>query len=159
MALMMFHKICFHGEIWLIIPKLSLLPLLIWSTISKSVFPHCSLVYALACYRSRWLMCKKYEPLWDYIQGQHMFAIEKGLCTFMYHKIFIWNTKDHYPGHSVWQNSKLLYLFSHIGLFTIATVSQTLNCFFFYFYLFILNLLLKVCFKKISPVLKLFSSL
>ena len=29
---MMGHKICFYGEIWLIIPKLSLLPLLIWST-------------------------------------------------------------------------------------------------------------------------------
>ena len=28
---MMGHKICFYGEIWLIIPKLSLL-LLIWST-------------------------------------------------------------------------------------------------------------------------------
>ena len=26
-------KICFNGAIWLIIPKLSLLPLLIWSTI------------------------------------------------------------------------------------------------------------------------------
>ena len=27
------HKICFYGEIiWFIIPKLSLLPLLIWST-------------------------------------------------------------------------------------------------------------------------------
>ena len=26
------HKICFYGEMWLIIPKLSLLPLLIWST-------------------------------------------------------------------------------------------------------------------------------
>ena len=30
---MMGHKICFHGEIWLIIPKLSLLSLLIWSTV------------------------------------------------------------------------------------------------------------------------------
>ena len=29
---MMGHKICFHGEIWLIIPKLSLLTLLIRST-------------------------------------------------------------------------------------------------------------------------------
>ena len=28
---MMDHKICFNGEIWIIIPKLSLLPLLIWS--------------------------------------------------------------------------------------------------------------------------------
>ena len=32
MVLMMGHKICFHGEIWLIIPELSLLPFLIWST-------------------------------------------------------------------------------------------------------------------------------
>ena len=31
---MMSHKICFYGEIKLIIPKLSLLPLLIWSTAS-----------------------------------------------------------------------------------------------------------------------------
>ena len=30
--LMIGHKIYFYGEIWLIIPKLSLLPLLIWST-------------------------------------------------------------------------------------------------------------------------------
>ena len=29
---MMGHKICFHGVKWLIIPKLSLLPFLIWST-------------------------------------------------------------------------------------------------------------------------------
>ena len=27
---MMGHKICLYGEIWLIIPKLSLLPFLIW---------------------------------------------------------------------------------------------------------------------------------
>ena len=26
------HKICFYGEIWLIIPKLSMLPLLIWNS-------------------------------------------------------------------------------------------------------------------------------
>ena len=26
------HKICFYGEIWLIIPKLSLFPPLIWGT-------------------------------------------------------------------------------------------------------------------------------
>ena len=29
---MMGHKICFDGELWIIIPKLSLLLLLIWST-------------------------------------------------------------------------------------------------------------------------------
>ena len=29
---MMGHKICLNGKIWKIIPKLSLLPLLIWST-------------------------------------------------------------------------------------------------------------------------------
>ena len=29
---MMGHKICLNGEIWQIIPKLSLLPLFIWST-------------------------------------------------------------------------------------------------------------------------------
>ena len=29
---MMGHKICLYGEIWLIIPKLSLLSLLIWRT-------------------------------------------------------------------------------------------------------------------------------
>ena len=33
---MMGHKICFRGEIWLIIPKLSLLPLLI----SSNVYTH-----------------------------------------------------------------------------------------------------------------------
>ena len=35
---MMGHKICFYGEIWLIIPKLSLLPLLVWSSV-MSVLP------------------------------------------------------------------------------------------------------------------------
>ena len=30
--LMMCLKICFNGKIWIIIPKLSLLPLLIWNT-------------------------------------------------------------------------------------------------------------------------------
>ena len=29
--------ICFYGEIWLIIPKLSLLPLLIWSTVCDMI--------------------------------------------------------------------------------------------------------------------------
>ena len=33
MVLMMGHKIHFYGEIWLIILKLSLLPLLIWSAV------------------------------------------------------------------------------------------------------------------------------
>ena len=33
-VLKMGHKICFSEEIWLIIPKLFLLPLLIWSTVS-----------------------------------------------------------------------------------------------------------------------------
>ena len=32
------HKICFNGEISLIIPKLSLLPLLIWSTGVDNIF-------------------------------------------------------------------------------------------------------------------------
>ena len=32
---MMGHKICFYGEIWLVIPKLSLLSLLIWSTVRR----------------------------------------------------------------------------------------------------------------------------
>ena len=31
------HKICFYGEMWLIIPKLSLLPLLIWSTEAREL--------------------------------------------------------------------------------------------------------------------------
>ena len=35
---MMGHKIWFYGEIWLIIPKLSLLPLLIWSTDIRCLF-------------------------------------------------------------------------------------------------------------------------
>ena len=30
---MMGHKICFYEEIWIIIPKLSLLPLRIWSIV------------------------------------------------------------------------------------------------------------------------------
>ena len=34
------HRICFYGEIWLIIPKLSLLLLLIWSTVPGIVFPN-----------------------------------------------------------------------------------------------------------------------
>ena len=41
-VLKMGHKICFYGEIWLIIPKLSLLSLLIWSTESPLLIrrPH-----------------------------------------------------------------------------------------------------------------------
>ena len=35
---MMGHKICLYQEKWLIIPKLSLLPLLIWSTESTFSF-------------------------------------------------------------------------------------------------------------------------
>ena len=34
---MMGHKICVNGEIWIIIPKLSLLLLLIWSTAVVSI--------------------------------------------------------------------------------------------------------------------------
>ena len=37
MVLMMGHKICFYGEIWIIIPKLSLLPLLILSTVKQDM--------------------------------------------------------------------------------------------------------------------------
>ena len=40
-VLMRGHKICFYGEIWLIIPKLSLLPLLIWSTDGSLVSIRC----------------------------------------------------------------------------------------------------------------------
>ena len=46
MILMMCHKICFYEEIWLIIPKLSVLPLLIWSTdvsLSQGCSNHCHL--------------------------------------------------------------------------------------------------------------------
>ena len=32
-VLMMGQKICFYGDIWIVIPKLSLLPLLFWSTV------------------------------------------------------------------------------------------------------------------------------
>ena len=32
-VLLMGHNLCFCGQIWEIIPKLSLLPLLIWSTV------------------------------------------------------------------------------------------------------------------------------
>ena len=31
---MIVHTICFYGKIWIIIPKLSLLPLRIWSAVS-----------------------------------------------------------------------------------------------------------------------------
>ena len=37
-VLMMGRKICFYGEIWLIIPKLSLLPIRTWSTVIVIVF-------------------------------------------------------------------------------------------------------------------------
>ena len=36
---MMGHKECFYAEILLIIPKLSLLPLLIWSTVDSNQDP------------------------------------------------------------------------------------------------------------------------
>ena len=32
MVLMRGHNICFYGEIWSVLPKLSMLPFLIWST-------------------------------------------------------------------------------------------------------------------------------
>ena len=44
-VLMMGHKICFYGEIWLIISELSLLPLLIWSTDIK--FVNCTNSYTI----------------------------------------------------------------------------------------------------------------
>ena len=58
---MMGHKICFYGEIWRIIPKLSLLPLLIWSTgkkildfmISGSLFGHLILVQMNMCFTDK----------------------------------------------------------------------------------------------------------
>ena len=36
------HKICFYGKLWLIMPKLSLFPLLIWSTVQIIIFPWCN---------------------------------------------------------------------------------------------------------------------
>ena len=36
-VLMMGHKICSRGEIWIIIHKLSLLPILIWSTVKYTL--------------------------------------------------------------------------------------------------------------------------
>ena len=53
-VLMMAHKICFNGEIGLIIPKLSLLPLLIWSIESGMQ----TLVLALANQHVLWLFIK-----------------------------------------------------------------------------------------------------
>ena len=40
-VLMMGHKICFYGEIWLIIPKLLMLPLPIWSSATYFVYQWC----------------------------------------------------------------------------------------------------------------------
>ena len=37
---MMYHKICLDGEIWLIISKLSLLPLIIWATANSSLWEY-----------------------------------------------------------------------------------------------------------------------
>ena len=45
---MMGHKICFYGEIWLIIPKLSLLLLLIWST-GPYLFDYKTITGYIAC--------------------------------------------------------------------------------------------------------------
>ena len=44
---MMGHKVCFYGEIWQIIPKLSLLPLLIWSTVQD--IGSCLYMYMTLC--------------------------------------------------------------------------------------------------------------
>ena len=41
-VLMMGHKICFNEEIWIVIPKLSLLLLLIWSTAYNYLKYSCS---------------------------------------------------------------------------------------------------------------------
>ena len=45
---MMGHKICIYGEIWLITPKLSLLPLLIWST--ENALKLCFVMYRIALF-------------------------------------------------------------------------------------------------------------
>ena len=58
-VLMMGHKICFHGEIWKIIPKLSLLPLLTWST--GQGFSKFSSTQSIKYLGNFWL--KKYEEL------------------------------------------------------------------------------------------------
>ena len=48
---MMGRKICFHGEMWVIIPKLSLLPLLICTTVVltllNSELPNLYVVFAI----------------------------------------------------------------------------------------------------------------
>ena len=44
---MMGHKIGFYREIWIIIPKLSLLPLLIWSTAEVFSIFHLSQIHVV----------------------------------------------------------------------------------------------------------------
>ena len=58
---MMGHKICFYGEIWLIISKLSLLPLLIWST---DICANVNGAHKL-CFQSTETVCKQYKPCID----------------------------------------------------------------------------------------------
>ena len=52
---MMGRKICFNGEIWTITPKLSLLPLLIWSTVD-----------------SVWYACRDIMCYYMYLQLSHV---------------------------------------------------------------------------------------
>ena len=54
-VLMMGHKICFYEEIWVIIPKLSLL-LLIWSTVYGYMCMHVN-VCLLRAVKERRLIC------------------------------------------------------------------------------------------------------
>ena len=61
---MMGHKICFYGEVWIVIPKLSLLPLLIWCTGISA----CSLCHVLSHFNkflssaNKYLFEKKMKP-------------------------------------------------------------------------------------------------
>ena len=48
------HKICFDGEIWLIIPELSLSPLFIWSTVK--------ILQAAVCARSTGKLLRRSKP-------------------------------------------------------------------------------------------------
>ena len=53
---MMGHKICFYGEVWIVIPKLSLLPLLIWCTGISA----CSLCHVLSHFNKFLSSANKY---------------------------------------------------------------------------------------------------
>ena len=75
---MMGHKICFYGEIWLIIPKLSLLPLLICSTVFSDNTINMAVYYETYFIRNEktyFLSNEYHELITELCQAKYMLSL------------------------------------------------------------------------------------